>query len=99
VANSNFQRDLRRALLCFLQPFQHLVGMAFRLHLLKDVLDLAVRADDECRPRHTHHLLAVHVLFLDHAVCVANDLVGVGDKGERQVEFIGKLFLGLNRVR
>src|SRR5437764_3642132 len=67
------------ALLCFSQVLEHLVGVAFGLHFAKDVLDLAIRADDERRSRHTHHFLAVHILFLDDAVSVANVLIGIGD--------------------
>ena len=72
--------------------------MAVGFHLLKNVLDLAVGADDESGPRHAHHFFAVHILFLHHTVEIANGLIGVGDEGEGQIVFIRKLLLRLHRV-
>jgi len=73
--------------------------MPLGLHLFENVLDLAVGANDERRPRHAHHLLAVHILFLDHAVSIADCFICVSDEREWQVELFGELLLRLHCVR
>src|SRR5580700_2313110 len=90
---------LRRTLSRLLQVSQHLSRMAFRLHLGKDVLNLAIRPYDERGPHDAHHLLAVHVLHLQHAKRVRDFLVGVGQQRKRQLEFFLKFLLRLGRVR
>ena len=77
----------------FLQPLQHLLGVAFRFHFVEDVFDPPIRPDDECRSGHAHHLLAIHVLFLNHAIGIADSLIGIGDQRKRQVELVQKLLL------
>src|SRR3984885_9412435 len=89
---------LRRTFGRFFQVNQHLPGMALRLYLGKDVLDSAVRPDDERGPDDAHDLLAVHVLHLQNAESVGDLLVGIRQQGERQLEFVLKLFLRLGRV-
>ena len=95
-----FELDAVAALrrLRLFQPLQYLFGVTFGLDLLKDVFDLAVRTDDERGSRYTHHLLAVHVLFLDHAVGVADCFVRIGYQRKRQVIFLRELLLVLRRV-
>ena len=77
----------------------HFLGMSLRLHLVKHMLDLAVGADDERRPDYAHHLLPVHVLFLDHAKRVAQLLVGIRQQRKRQVKLLLEFLLCLGRVR
>ena len=89
---------LRCAFGRFFQVRQHFSGVAFRLHLGKDVLDLAVWPDDERGPDDAHDFLAVHVLFLQHAEGVGDFLVGIGQQREGQLEFLLKLLLRLGRV-
>ena len=73
--------------------------MPLRLHFLENVLDSPVRPNNERRPRHAHHLLAIHVLFLDHAISVADLLVGVAEQGKRQAVLFLKFLERLGRVR
>ena len=72
--------------------------MAFRLHLVEDVGDLAIRADDEGSALDAHHLLAIHFLFLHDAEGVGDLLILVGQQGVGQIVFFLKLFLPLRRV-
>src|ERR1019366_8254464 len=64
-----------RALHRALQILQHFCSVAFRLHFVEDVFDLSIGADDESGARHAHHLFPIHVLFLNHAIGVANGLI------------------------
>jgi hypothetical protein len=57
------------------------------------VLDLAVGTDHERRARDSHHLPAVHVLFLHDAKLVRDFLIRIGQQSERQAEFVLKLLL------
>ena len=48
------------------------------LYLFEDVLDLAVGADDERGTGDAHHLLAVHVLFLQDTEGDGDFFFGIG---------------------
>ena len=72
--------------------------MSLRPHLGEDVLDSAVGADDKRRALDPHHLLAIHVLFLQDAECLRDFLVSVGEQGEGNLELVLKLLLGSNRI-
>src|SRR5258707_13319727 len=58
----------------------NLVRMADGFHLLEDVCDAAVAADDEGRPIHTHVFPSVERLLAPDAVQLAHGVVGVGDE-------------------
>src|ERR1017187_1652210 len=55
------------------------------LYLVVNLLDRAVRADDEGSALDAHHLLAVHVLLFIDAVGFGGDPVLVRQQGERQI--------------
>ena len=82
-----------------LQRRENLVRVAFRLDLVKDLFDLAVRSDDESGACHSHHFLAIHILFLHDAVGLGDRAISVGQKDERQVEFGLELGLCLDGIR
>ena len=73
--------------------------MAFRLHFVEDVFDIPIRPNNERRPRHAHHFLAVHVLFLDHAVSIGNFLVSVAQQRKWQVELVFKFLQRFGFIR
>src|SRR5260370_9860723 len=68
---------LRHALSSLLQICQHFLGMALGLHFGENLLDPAVRPDDECSAGDSHHFLAIHVLLLHHSETLANFLFDV----------------------
>jgi hypothetical protein len=72
--------------------------MSFRLHIVKNVLDLAGGADHESSSRDAHHFAAVHVFLFDHPKLVGDLLVGVGEEREWQAVTILKLLLSGGRV-
>jgi hypothetical protein len=72
--------------------------MAVRFHLVEDVFNLAVGTDKERGPLDAQRRFAVHVLFFDHVVGVADLLVLVGKQGERQIIFVLEFFLLVGRV-
>ena len=72
--------------------------MAFRLHLVEDVGDLAIRADDEGSALDAHHYLAIHILFLHDAEGAGNLLIFVGQQGIGQIVFFLELLLPLRGV-
>jgi hypothetical protein len=72
--------------------------VAFGFHFGKNVLDLAVGADDKGGPDDAHHFLPVHVLFLQHAECVGHFLIRICQQRERQVELFLEFLLRLGRV-
>ena len=57
-----------------------------------------VGTDQKRGPLDAHHLLAVHVLFLQHAKLIADFLVYISKECVRQVVFGAELGLGLGRV-
>jgi hypothetical protein len=67
-------------------------------HFGEDVLDLAIRANDECGPGDAHYLLPIQVLFLQNAEGIGDYLVGVGEQAERKVVLVLKFLLRLRRV-
>jgi hypothetical protein len=67
--------------------------MAVGLHVLEDFGDLAFTIDNERGARDPFHLLAVHVLFLDHAESFADLFVGVGEQVVRKLVFFFKFLL------
>ena len=52
--------------------------MAIRLHLLEDMLNFSIWADDEGGAGDAHDLFTVHVLFLENAICYRDFLLGIG---------------------
>ena len=73
--------------------------MPLRLHFRENVLDLAIRADDERGAGNSHDLLPVHVFFLQDAIGDRHLLVDVGQQGERQALFFCEFFLGRGLIR
>jgi hypothetical protein len=73
---------------------QNLFGVTVGLHVLEDVGDLALRADQEGGTGDAHHLLAIHVLLLDDAELVGDGLVLVGEESVRQFVLVLELLLG-----
>ena len=69
------------------------------LYLFEDVLDLAVRADDERCAGDAHDFLAVHVLFLQNAEGDSDFFIGIGQQSERQGLFVSELFLRRRLIR
>jgi len=62
------------------------------------VRDSAVRADHERGALDSHHFVAVHVLFFDHAESLTDLLVRVGEQGVGQVVLSLELFLLVGRI-
>lgn len=67
--------------------------MAIRLHILKDLGDLAFVVDQEGGAGDPFHLLPIHIFFFDHAEGFADLLFGVGEQGIRQIVFLLKFLL------
>src|SRR5438270_2690865 len=68
--------------------------MTVWLHLGKNLCNLSVWADQKRGPFNAHHLLAIHILFLDNAKGIANGLITVGDQVIGQVILLFELLLG-----
>jgi hypothetical protein len=90
-----FCMALRHALGRFFQIVQDFLGVALWLHLLENMLDLPVGADDESGPRHAHNLFAIHIFFFHDAESLGDLLVLVSEQGEGQVEFLLEFLLRL----
>ena len=73
--------------------------MGVGLYLFEDVLDLAVGADDERGSGDTHHLLAVHVLFLQNAEGDGGFFIGIGQESEGQGLFVSEFSLRRGLIR
>jgi len=69
------------------------------LYLFEDVLDLTVGADDEGGTGDAHHLLAVHVLFLQDAEGDGDFFFGIGQQSERQGFLVSEFFLRRGLIR
>ena len=82
----------------FLEQGQHFFRVAFGRDLGKDVQQGLVGADQERGPLDAPHLLAVHVLFLQHAKLIADFLVYISKECVRQVVLGAEFGLGLGRV-
>ena len=67
--------------------------MPFGLHVVEDVLDLAIGADNEGGARDAHHLAAVQILLYQDAELVRDLLVRVGKQCEGQVVIILEFLL------
>ena len=72
--------------------------MAFRRNFGKDVDEGLVGSDQKRCALDTHHLLAVHVLFLHHAKLIANFLVYISKECIGKVVFCAEFGLGFGRV-
>src|SRR5581483_4213061 len=53
----------------------------------------------ECSSGNAHHFLAVHILFFNNAVLLANLLIDVAQQGVGQVVLVFELLLGLRWIR
>ena len=73
---------------------QHFFGVAIGLHVFEDVGDFAVGADEEGGTGDALHLLAIHVLFFNHAELVGDFFVLVGQERVRQLVLVLELLLG-----
>jgi len=62
--------------------------MAFRLDACEDLLDLAVRANNERSARYADHFLAVHVLLFENTVSLGDFLVDIAQQRKRQFVFL-----------
>ena len=85
-------------LLCGLDVRQDFFGVAVGFHIFEDVADLAVRSDQERGSCDSHHLLAVHVLFLQYTELVDDGFILVGEKGVRKFILIFELLLSRGGV-
>ena len=72
--------------------------MPIRLHVVKDVGNLAIRADHKCGSCDSFHFSAIHIFFFDHAKGFADLLISIGQQGVGQVIFVLEFLLGLRRV-
>ena len=72
--------------------FDTIFGRYFDLHIDKR----AIWPNDHVAARYTHVFFAVHALFVPYTVCLTNRMVGVGQQGERQAEFLFELKVALN---
>ena len=81
------------------QVCQNLFGVDGGLYLFEDMLDFAIRADDERGSGDTHDFLAVHVLFLQNSEGDGDFFVGIGQQGERQGLFISEFSLRRGLIR
>jgi hypothetical protein len=81
-----------------LQDSHHFFGVALGLDLVEDVLDLAVRTDQECGSFDSQNFFAVEVFFLDDAVSVRDLLIDVGQEREWQVVLVFEFLLCLGRI-
>jgi hypothetical protein len=93
------QSALHCALACLFQICQYFVGVALGLHLCKNMLDLAIRPNNESGAGNAHHFLAIHILFLQDSIGFGDLLVGIGEQVKGQLVFVLKLFLCFGRVR
>jgi hypothetical protein len=78
---------------CF-QVSQDLFGVPIRLHVLEDMLDLALRSDHKGGPGHPPDFLPVHVLLFHDAKGLGHVLVDVSQQGERETLLLLKFLLG-----
>src|SRR5436190_10091350 len=76
-----------------LQRSENLLGVPFRLHLLKHLGNLAVRTYYKRGPGHTHVLFPVHGFLLPHSVSLRDFVILVREQRERQ--FVLALEFGL----
>jgi hypothetical protein len=72
--------------------------VAVGFDLGEDAGDLALGINDEGSALDAHHLFAVHVLLFDHAVGVADFLIGVGEERVGQVVLVLELLLFFRSV-
>src|SRR5699024_412162 len=77
---------------------QHLGGMAVDLDPAPDAAHRTLAIDEESAALDADALLAVHVLFLEHAVGLAYGFVGVGNQVEREIVFGLEFFVLGERV-
>src|ERR1700735_5557978 len=82
-----------------LKRLQHFLRMPCRLNLGEDLLDFAVLVDHKSGARDPHHLLAVHVLLLPHAVCLRDLFIQIAQQRERQALLLFKAGLRFRAVR
>ena len=97
ISNPNTRIALLIRLGCafggFFQVGKDFDGVAFGFYFGEDVLDFAVRSDDEGGAGDTHHFFAVHIFLLEDAVGFGDFLVGVGEQGKGKLELILKFLL------
>lgn len=86
------------ALRGFFQVGEDFNSVAFRLHLWEDVLDFAIRTDDEGGASDAHDFFAIHIFLLDNAVGFSDFFVGIGEEGKWQLELLPKFLLGFGCV-
>jgi hypothetical protein len=72
-------------LFLLLQLGNDLFPMPFRLHIFKDVSDLAGRVDDERGSGNALHFSAIQVLFFNHPKLLGDFFVPIGKEPIRQV--------------
>jgi len=94
----SFRNALLIGLRRFLQIIQNLFGVAVGLYFFEDVLNFAVRAENERGACDPEHFLAVHVLFLQNPIGNGRFSFGVGQEGERQAFLIGEFSLGAGGI-
>src|SRR3954452_4980230 len=72
--------------------------VAFRVDLLPDLFDPAIRPDPERRPRHAPVALPVIVLLLPDAVHLSNVGSRIGEQREIQLVLAAELIVAFQRV-
>jgi hypothetical protein len=73
---------------------QHLFGVAFRLHIRKDLQECLVGSDYEGGAGNSYHFLPIHVLFFQHPKLIADLFVYICKERVRQLVFLAELVLG-----
>jgi hypothetical protein len=72
--------------------------MAIGFHLVEHVLDLALGTDQERSPLDAQCRLAIHILFFDHVVGVANLFVHIGKQRKGKIVFLLEFVLLFGRI-
>ena len=72
--------------------------MLFRLDARDDAGDLALRANDECRPLDPQVFSAIHTLFFEHAELLDDSFIRIGQQRKRQLIGIFEFLLGRGLV-
>lgn len=78
---------------------ENLFGVAFRFNLSPDVGDGSVGGDEKRGALDAHHLLTVHILFLEHVEELGDLFVGISEQGVRERVFFLELLLRLRSIR
>ena len=65
--------------------------MAFGLHFFKNVRNFSVFIDDKSGSGDAPIFFSVHIFFDPDAIFFGDSVIGVGEKGEIEMKFLGEL--------